>query len=182
MREKITVLIILIILAITGSFLYDYNSTPSVKTPETVIISKHKQFPAVNFINFNGKKFSINDIQTPTILLNFWATWCSTCVAEMPNMLKLAQKMNGKIAIIFLSIDENQQLAENFKNKLEKQGLNTSKNIYWAWDKNKEISLNKFNILKTPETIIINKNRQMVDKVVGKYDWLNFSQHNMFKK
>ncbi len=170
MRTKIAI-VLLIILANITVYLYDYFSTPQLMEEQKKEANFNK-LPEIELTLFNGNKISPHTMKQPTILLNFWASWCTTCVEEMPDMIKLAQKMNGKLGLIFLSIDENEAIAKKFKQKLANQGINVNaKNIYWARDKNKDISLNKFNVIKVPETIIINKNKEMTSKIVGKYDW-----------
>lgn len=165
------------IITLIGGFLYDYFSTPEKLTPYVKQITEYQDFPEVNFIQFNGESLNVHNLNEQVVLINFWASWCSTCVIEMPDMINLVQKMNGKVALITVSIDETQQLAENFQQKFPE-----SSHVYWAWDKDKNISLNKFNILKTPETIILNKNRKMVNKIVGEYNWASDDAMEMLNK
>ncbi|MFZ2619798.1 MAG: hypothetical protein WAX89_02900, partial [Alphaproteobacteria bacterium] len=43
--------------------------------------------------------------------------------------------------------------------------------VYWVHDAGKAISFSQLGVVKVPETLIINTNRQLVDKVVGGVDW-----------
>jgi len=39
------------------------------------------------------------------VLLNLWATWCAPCVAEMPTLDALADRLNGKLTVLAVSQD-----------------------------------------------------------------------------
>lgn len=118
-------------------------------------------------------KISLIEIKNEVILLNFWASWCQSCVAEFSSMLKIVKEYNGKVALVAISINEKKKDIDIFLKKLEKtSGVKVDDpDIYWVWDKNKKISAGIFNTFKVPETIIIDKNKMMVKKVVGFLDW-----------
>lgn len=62
-----------------------------------------------------GEIIDFNQFKGQTVFLNFWATWCPPCVAEMPDIHDLYKKMNGKnVAFILISRDENFDKAKNF--------------------------------------------------------------------
>ncbi|WP_341224954.1 TlpA disulfide reductase family protein [uncultured Arcticibacterium sp.] len=50
----------------------------------------------VNFTEFKGKK----------ILVNFWATWCPPCIAEMPSMQALYNDYKDKAVFVFVSNED----------------------------------------------------------------------------
>ncbi|WP_367277824.1 TlpA disulfide reductase family protein [Clostridium sp.] len=41
--------------------------------------------------DLNGKELSLSDLKDKKVFLNFWATWCPPCKAEMPEIEKLYQ-------------------------------------------------------------------------------------------
>ncbi len=53
-----------------------------------------------------GKKHTLNDYKGKTIFLNFWATWCPPCRAEMPDIQKLYERSSreGKDSVIVLGV------------------------------------------------------------------------------
>jgi len=69
-----------------------------------------KGVPARNFTfpGLDGKKGSLTDYKGKVVLLNIWATWCAPCVAEMPSMEKLYQKLKDEdFELLAVSVDES---------------------------------------------------------------------------
>jgi peroxiredoxin len=48
--------------------------------------------PEVNFIGVKGEQFAMSSLKGKVVLVNFWATSCSVCVAEMPKMVQTYEK------------------------------------------------------------------------------------------
>lgn len=55
------------------------------------------------FLDSGQKTKSLNDFNDKPILINFWATWCPPCIAEMPSLQKLQNEYDSKIHFIFIS-------------------------------------------------------------------------------
>lgn len=65
-----------------------------------------------------GNPTKLSDHEGKLILLNFWATWCVPCVAEMPSLIRLSQKMEGKpFVIVAVNGDGEKGLVEKFVKK-----------------------------------------------------------------
>src|SRR5215210_4456139 len=45
-----------------------------------------QQMPAFSFTTLDGKKVSVAELRGKVVYVNFWATWCPPCLAEMPRM------------------------------------------------------------------------------------------------
>ena len=59
-------------------------------------------------ISLDGKAVSFESLKGKVIFMNMWATWCPPCIAEMPNIQKLYEKVGSdKIAFVMLSLDED---------------------------------------------------------------------------
>ncbi|WP_299700465.1 TlpA disulfide reductase family protein [uncultured Pontibacter sp.] len=58
-------------------------------------------------VDLEGKTVEFESLKGKVIFLNIWATWCPPCIAEMPNIQKLHDKVGSdKIAFVMLSVDE----------------------------------------------------------------------------
>src|SRR4051794_33851576 len=49
--------------------------------------------PAVTFKDLAGKTVTLADYRGKVVLVNFWATWCAPCIAEMPAIQQLRDKL-----------------------------------------------------------------------------------------
>lgn len=171
---KLITFLLIILLGLAG-VLYDLKTVPTSSNiaPQIVDVKNLQKSPNIEFTTLDGKADALEGLKEPLILLNFWASWCVPCLEELPAMLKLVDEFEGKIALLAVSIDERESDIRKFHNRLQKVIKTPVKgdNIYWVWDKDKQISLKSFNTIRVPETIIIDKERRMVKKVIGYLDW-----------
>lgn len=61
--------------------------------------------PAIALEYPDGRKTNLQNLKGKVIFINFWATWCPPCVAEMPSINELHKKLKADSNIIFLMID-----------------------------------------------------------------------------
>lgn len=59
------------------------------------------------------------------VLVNFWATWCSGCVKELPELAKLKQKNAGKMVVLLVAANETAPDAQ-VKKSLAEKGHNST--------------------------------------------------------
>ena len=181
MKAKIIAVLIAVLLLI-GTIVYD-----AIVTPRPMIINqadveaanfKPTPAPDFSFTTLDEKTFALKDLQQETILVHFWAGWCTVCFAEFPELLEFVEKSDGKVGLLSIAIDDEFEPAQRFMDRLKAQeGVKLDiENVYWVWDESKDISLKTFNTIRVPETIVIDKNRQMVDKIVGPAPWLQALQ------
>jgi len=72
--------------------------------------SKHNddypQAPEFTLEDLNGNKISLSDLNGKVIFLNFWATWCGPCKAEIPHFIEAYKEYKDKgMEIIGISVD-----------------------------------------------------------------------------
>ncbi len=70
----------------------------------------------LKFKDQNGKIVSLDDLKGKVVFLNFWATWCPPCLAEMPSINKLYEqnKVNEDVVFIMLDADSNFEKANGY--------------------------------------------------------------------
>ncbi|SMO63858.1 TlpA family protein disulfide reductase [Gracilimonas mengyeensis] len=85
--------------------------------PDTDASIVHGQTADYNMplLTLDGDRTSLAEFEGKTIFLNFWATWCPPCIAEMPNIQSLYEKVHSKdIVFVMASLDEEPQKARDF--------------------------------------------------------------------
>ena len=72
--------------------------------------------PAADFTlpSLDGTKISLSSFKGKVVLLNFWATWCGPCKAEIPAFVELQQQYEGDLVILGLSVDDPPDKAKAF--------------------------------------------------------------------
>src|SRR2546429_6622989 len=85
-----------------------------VRNPDTA--------PDFKLDTLDGKPLSLSDWHGKVILLNFWATWCGACRAEIPDLIELQKKYQDRLQIIGLAF-EDEDLAD-LKKVVAKTGIN----------------------------------------------------------
>ena len=64
--------------------------------------------------DLDGKEVSLASYKGKVVLLNFWATWCGPCKAEIPGFVELQEKYRDKLTIIGYSVDDTAELAKKY--------------------------------------------------------------------
>src|SRR6266496_1271680 len=73
------------------------------------------KFPDFTEKDVTGKPLSVSNYQGKVVLIDFWATWCGPCVAELPNVLKAYEKHHSKgFEIIGISLDQDEAKLTKF--------------------------------------------------------------------
>jgi thiol-disulfide isomerase/thioredoxin len=83
---------------------------------------------AVTGKTIDGKDFDLKDLKGKVVLVDFWATWCGPCLAELPNIQAAYKKYHGKgFEVIGVSLDDTDKVVMNFvtSNKLPWACINT---------------------------------------------------------
>ena len=70
------------------------------------------------FKNMTNETVSFGEFRNKVVFLNFWATWCPPCVAEMPTIQDLYEEYGDKIAFVLVSNEETSVI----KKYMDKEG------------------------------------------------------------
>jgi thiol-disulfide isomerase/thioredoxin/protocatechuate 3,4-dioxygenase beta subunit len=131
--------------------------------------------PDARFETLSGTKMSLAELRGEVVLLDFWATWCGPCLAEVPNFKKVHERFGQRedFVMISVSLDQSRARLADFV-KEEK--------IAWpqvfdgkAWEA--ELA-EKFGIQAIPATFLIDKEGKVAavnlsgEALVGEIDKL----------
>lgn len=89
--------------------------SPSVKGTEDRITLKAEDYQW-KLQSITGERFDFDKTKGKVVLVNFWATWCPPCIAEMPSLQKLYNAYKDKVVFLFVSQESTQDI-EAFMNK-----------------------------------------------------------------
>jgi thiol-disulfide isomerase/thioredoxin len=91
----------------------DMSREAEPNVPVGLVIGQ--RFPDFNETDLTGAPLSVVAARGKVMLVDFWATWCGPCRAEMPNVIAAYQKYRSSgFDIIGISLDENQGAVVNF--------------------------------------------------------------------
>jgi peroxiredoxin len=75
--------------------------------------------PSLELADAGGAPHRLGDYRGKVVLVNFWATWCVPCRAEMPSMESLRLSMEGQpFVILAVNVGEGARAARDFGEKL----------------------------------------------------------------
>ena len=63
----------------------------------------------MNLKLYNGPLGNVNEFRGKYVLVDFWASWCQPCMAQMPNIRYAAQEFSDDLAVCLIGIDENRK-------------------------------------------------------------------------
>lgn len=120
----------------------------------------------------DGSSFTLSEQKGKVVLLNFWATWCSPCVGEMPAFERLYEEYGDEIQILAVNSGEEKEIVDEFL-----QEKNYTFPI--AYDEKNEIS-EKYPSEGIPYTLIIGKDGKVEDVFVGAQD--SETQYKIYRR
>ncbi|HEY4650434.1 MAG TPA: TlpA disulfide reductase family protein [Pontibacter sp.] len=139
---------------------------PDPHAVETAAASAGSRMAGTGFkmVSLDGTQVNFESLKGKVVFLNIWATWCPPCIAEMPNIQKLYEKIGSdKIAFVMLSVDEGGM--EKVKKFIGKKGYTFP--VYMPASQFPE----EFYSTAIPTTFIIDPQGQIVAKQEGMADY-----------
>lgn len=93
-------------------FTRQLSFSPSIKTVE-----KSKQITDYNWQlkGLNTSNINFENLKGKVIFVNFWATWCPPCIAEMPSVQAFYNDYKDKVAFVFITSDDWQTVEKFYK-------------------------------------------------------------------
>jgi cytochrome c biogenesis protein CcmG/thiol:disulfide interchange protein DsbE len=112
---------------------------------------------------FDGQPINLSDLQGKVVLVNFWASWCTTCTDESAFLEEAWQKVNADGKIVFIGVDyaDTETAARAF---IQKNGIGYMN----GQDLRSEIS-QQFRISGVPETYLIDNQGTLQGIKIGPF-------------
>jgi len=133
-----------------------------------ISLSNKSRAPDVTFTTLEGKTIKMTDLKDQIVLVNFWATDCPGCIAEMPALIETYKQYQGKgfevVAVAMPYDPPSQVLNYAKKNALPFPVMH---------DGLSEISTRFEDVRLTPTSFIIDKQGNIIRKVIGELDFVS---------
>ncbi|MGG3019935.1 TlpA disulfide reductase family protein [Geobacillus stearothermophilus] len=119
--------------------------------------------PDFELRSITGDNIQLSDLRGKTVILNFWATWCPPCRAEMPEMQKFYENnKNNNVEILAVNLTNSERGPDAVNDFVKNKGV-TFKVVL---DEQGEIG-NLYGAITIPTSYIIDKNGVIRDKYIG---------------
>jgi len=111
--------------------------------------------------DIEARNIILEEYRGKVVVLNFWATWCKPCIAEMPSIDRMIAELGEEEYVYLAASDENLDKIKKFveKNPHQFQYAHLKTNIY------------KLGLSVLPTTFIINREGEVVERVIGAREW-----------
>jgi len=128
------------------------------------VVQAGDKAPAFSVTADNGHTVTARDFGGKLLILNFWASWCEPCVAEVPSLNRLAKELGPDgVVVLGVSEDKDPQAYKDFLNRFQVSFMT-------AREPSQDVKL-RYGTHLIPETYLINRNGKVVEKVVSETDW-----------
>lgn len=120
--------------------------------------------PDFTLKSLDGDSVSLSQFRGKVVFLNFWASWCPPCRAEMPAMNRLNEVFSDRdFVMLAVNTEQDKGAVEDFLSRhphdftvlLDPRG--TVQNLY--------------QVFRFPETFLIDKEGRIVERFIGARDW-----------
>jgi peroxiredoxin len=120
--------------------------------------------PDFSLKDMNNRTVTLSSLRGKVVLLNFWATWCPPCKAEMPSMNRLYKSLKQKgFEVIAVSTDTSLFHVKEYLNS-------NHFDFIVAHDEQRTVS-KQYKVFSMPATFLIDRNGMIIEKFYGEYDW-----------
>lgn len=148
-RNRLVNITLVVALTTGGLFLYNkYRVAPPV------------QFTALSLTDLQGQPVALNQYAEKRLFVNFFATWCGPCVAELPSLQQAQDMLKGQTGFVIIS-DEPLERLRSFQQR----------NGYTLTFLHSNTPLSSINIYTIPTSYLLNSKQEILMKHVGEEEW-----------
>jgi len=126
----------------------------------------------IELVDLEGNRIDMASFKGKTVFLNFWATWCRPCIAEMPDIDSAAKLLSEENFVFLAASDEDLAKIKEFAD-----GLNYSFQFVRS-----NRSVFDMDIMALPTTFIINPKGEIVYNEVGARKWNSEAELNKLRQ
>ncbi len=140
----------------------DPRTTPSGRPDPTIILPGRddpQPAPPFSVVDFKGKQRTLESFRGRPLVLNFWASWCVPCKAEMPAFERLYRTYGGRVQFLGIASGDTEAAARAFA---------TERDITYplALDRDDSVSAS-YSLFGLPSTYFVDADGVVVDSRAG---------------
>lgn len=147
------------------------SSSCSKKPAEIFIDTSKSRIEKIQFMDLQGKKFTLSEFKGKAIFLNFWASWCGPCIQEMESIMALKDQFKDSLIFLAASAEDQTQI-EKFISK---------HNINLNFVRLTGSYLDAY-IISLPTTLLIDRHSNLLEEVEGYRDWTDEANVQKIKR
>lgn len=149
--KKILIILVLAAIAVAAALFLTMGS------------SSRQAAPDLTYVNLKGEKITSASLRGKVYLVNFWATSCTTCVAEMPDLIRTYDKFHSK-GLEFVAVAMRYDPPNYVINFTETRALP----FPVALDVEGKLAEAFGDVKLTPTTFLVDKQGRIIKRYVGK--------------
>ncbi len=136
------------------------EASPAVGQTQEPAVEEGEPAPQIEFEMFDGATRSLSDFHgDQPLIVNFWASWCPPCVAEMPDIERVHQQLEGEVNFLGINTQDGEEEARRLVGE-------TGVTYPLAWDRQGEIFA-AFGVFGMPSTFFISSDGRVAGRNTG---------------
>lgn len=131
-------------------------------------LEQYSPAPDFTLETLAGEEITLSELKGKKVILNFWATWCPPCKAEMPHMQEFYSKLTeeDKVELVAINVTESEKLGVGEVEKfVDSYGLS----FPIPMDMTGQVS-KLYGVFSMPTTFMIDTQGRIAQKVIGPLD------------
>jgi thiol-disulfide isomerase/thioredoxin len=121
--------------------------------------------------DLEGRVWQLSKLSGRAVLINFWASWCEPCRAEMPSLQQIAVEAPDKLIVLAVNLKESEDTVRRFAQRTDLQLpliLDADGGMARAWG-----------VTVYPSTVLIDTQGRVHSVVRGEVDWQSAAAHRL---
>jgi len=139
------------------------DATPETAEPIAPPTEDIDYAPDFEVLDENGNTVKLSDFRGKPVVLNFWATWCPPCKAELPDFNQAAEDYAGEVAFLMVNLtDGYNETIEGVKSFISANGY-----TFPVYFDTQYSAATAYNVSAIPTTYLINAKGEIAGQKVG---------------
>jgi thiol-disulfide isomerase/thioredoxin len=156
---------LLIVAVLLCPLLLSGCSSDAPKAPDSGPVAVGQPAPDFTLTDLQGRSTTLSQLRGKVVIVNFWASWCPPCRAEMPSMEQLHRELSGQ-GLVMLAINIEQD-----GRRTVPQFLAANPHSFPVLLDDREVVQRRYGVNRFPESFVIRKDGVIDDKIIGAIDW-----------